>query len=138
MSWASSAFLLCVSLIFLCRLSDLQVTGPVFVWWRAFEAIELCALSSSGRPAKHYCSASRPILVGVRSSSGCLSAHRRFSGVVHGLWRCFCLKKGCSSSWFRLLRSRISRFFLSKLKIFFTPCKYLVYGKMNATRCTIL
>ena len=32
----------------------------------------------------------------------------------------------------KLLRSRISRFFLSKLK-FFTPCKYLVYGEMNAT-----
>jgi len=79
MSWAYSAFLLCVSLIFFCQLSYPQVTGSVFVWWRAFDAIELCALSTIGRPAKHYCSASRPILVGEVTSTGCFSS---LAGVV--------------------------------------------------------
>ena len=79
MSWAYSAFLLCVSLIFFCQLSYPQGTGSVFVWWRAFDAIELCALSTIGRPAKHYCSASRPILVGVVTSTGCFSS---LAGVV--------------------------------------------------------
>ena len=114
---------------FFCQLSYPQVTGSVFVWRRAFDAIELCALSSSGHPAKHYCSASRPILVGVRSSSGCLAAHGRFSGLLQGLWVCFPLKKGCSSSWFRLLRSRISRFFLSELKFFSPHVSILFKGK---------
>ena len=28
--------------------------------------------------------------------------------------------------------------FSLEIEIFFTSCKYLVYGEMNATRCTIL
>ena len=69
---------------------------------------------------------------------------------IRWFFRSMCGAHQGSFSWFILLDCAVIVLLHSSLKgwerainhleieIFFTPCKYLVYGKMNATRCSIL
>ena len=69
---------------------------------------------------------------------------------IRWFFRSICGSHQGSFSWFILLDCAVIVLFHSSLKgqkrpsfpsgmkFFFTPCKYLVYGEMNATHCTIL
>ena len=59
-------------------------------------------------------------------------------GVSSRLIGVFFLEEGALLFLVLLASEQNQPLFSLEIEIFFIPCKYLVYGEMNVTRCTIL
>ena len=93
-----------------------------------------------GLPSKLYCFAPRPILLGLATYIGRIAEQCRFAGIGRevfgrgvGLLGAFSSEKGGFRALFVLPFMGKWAHLLHNSEIFFTPCKFLVYGKMNAT-----